>query len=1111
MSVRERKIKEVFELVWELAPDERERALAELCADDDELRAEVAGLLQAHAEAAGFLESPPFVTGVIDDESLPSPDFTGRRIGPYELQREIGRGGMSAVYLAARVDDEYRSQVAVKLVWPSSDTEEVIRRFRQERQILADLDHPNIARLLDGGTTDDGWPYIVMEYIEGQPITTYCREHRLSINERLKLFQTVCAAVHYAHRNLVIHRDLKPSNILVTEDGQVKLLDFGIAKLLTPESGAEPRTFTRTGLHWMTPEYASPEQVREERITPASDVYSLGVLLYELLTGEHPHDLPNRPLHEMMKIVCDDDPQPPSAKAGRIETKAGTETVKLRRRLRGDLDNIVLTALRKEANRRYATVEQFSKDITRHLNGQPVKARGDGIGYRAGKFVRRHKMETFVAAMIIIALVATAIFAWRRANDQRRSLYAREMQQALDDLAENDVAGLNERLERYVPKRWGFDDLRGFEWYYLWLRSQQETLTLRHPAGVGGPLFVANDTQLVTFGMDDTVRLWDVDSGREINSWKATYLKTKGWPVAYHTSVRTDKIGSIENAHTVRVLEYMTGRTISVITDQSAAIRNFMFFDDGERIATGYDDGVIKLWDSGAAQPFRALRGHIGPVENIWVAKGAGRMLTRVGEDVIQLWDLATGRVLNTFRERAGAALRFSPDGKWFWTLAGAKKLTIRDSLTGRTISAVEEPVYGIQDEGLLDNTRFYVSSPNGITTLYETPSLRRLAEFKTDRGSPGRAFISPDGKILVTVGADGFIRLWDMATQSALAEFKSHGGFIYWAAFSQDGRKLATVGADHTAKVWDVSQLLAVDRILSGHTGHIFSIAFSPDGAKLATASKDQTVKLWEVKTGKPLATLTGHTDQVLCVVFSPDGLRLASSGSDNTARVWDTNTGQTLLTLKHALQIHSIAFSPDGKLLATGSDDRIVRLWDANTGRELRSLKGHENEVWTVAFSPDGRLLASGSTDKTVKLWDTATGQELATLRGHNYWVWTVAFSPDSKTLATCSADRTAKLWDLKTGREIRSFTGHEDEVFEVAFSPDGKRLATASRDRTVKLWDTATGLELLTFRDHTDQVWSVAFSPDGRTLASGGWDGTVRLRRAATEEEVQSKVKR
>jgi serine/threonine protein kinase len=237
MSAQEQKIKEVFEQVWELAPSQRERALDELCAGDERLRDEVLNLLQSHAEAGAFLETPPFITGLPDEESLSTRDFTGRRIGPYELQREIGRGGMSSVYLAARVDDEYRQQVAVKLVYPNSDTEEVIRRFKQERQILADLDHPNIARMLDGGTTEDGWPYIVMEFIEGKPITTYCDDYKLSINERLKLFQTVCAAVEYAHRNLVIHRDLKPGNILVTEDGVVKLLDFGIAKLLMPESG----------------------------------------------------------------------------------------------------------------------------------------------------------------------------------------------------------------------------------------------------------------------------------------------------------------------------------------------------------------------------------------------------------------------------------------------------------------------------------------------------------------------------------------------------------------------------------------------------------------------------------------------------------------------------------------------------------------------------------------------------------------------------------------------------------------------------------------------------------------------------------------------------------
>ena len=313
---------------------------------------------------------------------------------------------MGVVYLAVRADDHYQKRVAIKLVQHGLYTGAILHRFRTERQILASLDHPNIARLLDGGTTTDGRPYLVMEYVEGLPIDVYCDRHKLSISERLRLFRTVCAAVHYAHQNLVIHRDLKPSNILVSTDGVPKLLDFGIAKLLNPELSAPSLVFTESGLQLLTPEYASPEQVRGEPLTTASDVYALGVLLYELLTGHQPYRLTSRRRQDLERVICEVDPLKPSTAISRSDADTETDgtgqrtpaTVsqtregqpeKLRRRLTGDLDNIVLMALRKEPQRRYGSAEHLAEDLRRHLEGLPVMARPQTFGYRSAKFIRR--------------------------------------------------------------------------------------------------------------------------------------------------------------------------------------------------------------------------------------------------------------------------------------------------------------------------------------------------------------------------------------------------------------------------------------------------------------------------------------------------------------------------------------------------------------------------------------------------------------------------------------------------------------------------------------------------------------------------------------------------
>ncbi|MGH9938558.1 MAG: serine/threonine protein kinase, partial [Blastocatellia bacterium] len=362
----------------------RAEFLASRCDGEDHIHAHVAQMLRDYDEAADFLEKPLSInasTVALADESRQA---IGRMIGPYRIVREIGRGGMSAVYLAERADDIYSKQVAVKLVWPGLMTDEIERRFRQERRILATLDHPNIARLFDGGVTEDGCQYVVMEYVEGEPITEWCDKRGLSITERLKLFRQICAAVQYAHDNLIVHRDLKPGNILiagdsVAGDGTVKLLDFGIAKLLDPALlGIEDSPPSRTGLQAMTPEYASPEQARGENITTASDVYSLGVVLYELLTGHRPYRIKSRAPHEAAQVISGEEPPPPSAIVNAVRPK-------------GDLDNIVMKALRKEPSHRYCSAGDFSEDIARHLNGQPVAARNGTLIYLTTRFVRRHK------------------------------------------------------------------------------------------------------------------------------------------------------------------------------------------------------------------------------------------------------------------------------------------------------------------------------------------------------------------------------------------------------------------------------------------------------------------------------------------------------------------------------------------------------------------------------------------------------------------------------------------------------------------------------------------------------------------------------------------------
>jgi len=416
-------VKELFALALEREPDERSGFLRQACAGDEALRSEIESLLSSFDGADTFLEDCP----AADLLSAQSRELEGKRVGAYRILREIGQGGMAVVYLAERDDQNYRKQVAIKMVKPGIDTKQILHRFRNERQTLAALDHSNIVKLLDGGSSEDGSPYLVMDYVVGLPIDQYCDLHKLSIDDRLRLFREVCSAVQYAHENLVIHRDLKPGNILIAKGGVPRLLDFGIAKLLNPECFQTP-LLTRTDSRPMTPEYASPEQIRGQAITTATDVYSLGVLLFELLTGRRPYRSTSQSLLEMERLVCESEPERPSAVINRKEENLsrdgepataitpervsqdrGLQPGELQRRLQGDLDTIVMKALEKDANRRYATAFELSADIARYLSHQPVLARPASTTYRAQKYVRRHPVGVTVAAGLVLLLAGFAV------------------------------------------------------------------------------------------------------------------------------------------------------------------------------------------------------------------------------------------------------------------------------------------------------------------------------------------------------------------------------------------------------------------------------------------------------------------------------------------------------------------------------------------------------------------------------------------------------------------------------------------------------------------------------------------------------------------------------
>ena len=420
-------VKEIFLAASERPFDERATFIAEKCGEDTELLNEVQSLLASHDSDTQFIEKP-----AIDLSSILSNGTTngaGKTLGKYKIVREIGRGGMGAVFLAERDDGEFSQQVAIKVLGQALPDSEIVRYFKREREILASLNHPFIARLLDGGVTPEGLPFFVMEYVEGVSVLEFASRENLSINDRLRLFTQICEAVGFAHRNFIVHRDIKPNNIMVTNDGIPKLLDFGLAKMINPNFAETDVLQPDTAFLAMTPAYASPEQMRGQPITTASDIYSLGVVLFELLTNERPYQFETDNLAEIVRVVCETEPTRPSSFVRRpLQNHDLTQTSEQRTKdygqrtklLRGDIDNIVLLALRKEPLRRYQTAEQFAEDIGRHLNGLPVAARQNTFKYRASKFIKRNKIAAVAATLIFLSLIGgIAATLWQSRQTQK--------------------------------------------------------------------------------------------------------------------------------------------------------------------------------------------------------------------------------------------------------------------------------------------------------------------------------------------------------------------------------------------------------------------------------------------------------------------------------------------------------------------------------------------------------------------------------------------------------------------------------------------------------------------------------------------------------------------
>jgi eukaryotic-like serine/threonine-protein kinase len=906
---------------------------------DSEVQAEAARLTGSPIEPS--LQAPNSLRTTAAD-TLPVEE-PGNNIGRYKLLQQIGEGGCGVVYMAEQ-DQPIRRRVALKVIKLGMDTRQVIARFEAERQALALMDHPNIAKVLDAGATETGRPFFVMELVAGEKITDYCDRRNLAMSRRLALFVQVCRAVQHAHQKGVIHRDLKPSNILVTEqEGMAvpKIIDFGIAKATGEQRLTDKTLFTAFEQFIGTPAYMSPEQAGLGRldIDTRSDIYSLGVLLYELLTGQPPFnggELQRAALDQILRTIREKEPRRPSTRlTGLTQQKLTvvahcrqTEPLKLIHLIRGDLDWIVMKCLEKDRTRRYETANGLARDIERHINCQPVIARPAGAAYRFQKLIRRHRLLFFAVSAVAVTLVLGIAASTLEAMRARRAEQQQSRLRSEADTARQQAEAAARRAEAAGT------DARTTLAAFNFLEASR-LIEANH-----GPDAVAYLSHILTADPEHSAALSRLATLITYRSWwiPALSLKHEGWVCSAQFSPDGKHVVTASNDHTARVWDAQTGQPLTEPLKHGDLVMSAQFSPDGKRVLTASWDNTARVWDAHTGQPLTEPLKHEDHVSSAQFSPDGRRIVSASFDNTARAWDAQTGQPLTEPLKHAKAVkyAQFSPDGRRVVTASWDNTARVWNAHTGQPMT---EP---------LKHADRVVS-----------------AQF------------SPDGQRVVTASDDFTARVWDAETGQPLTEPLKHLNQVVFAQFSPEGKRVVTASRDKTAQVWDAQ----TGRRLTGplqHSRAVGSAQFSPDGQRIITASADYTARVWDAQTGQPLVEPLQHPGAIWSAQFSPDGQRIITASADNTARVWDAQTGPPLNEpFKHGAWVHDAQFSPDGRRIVTASYDHTARLWDAQTGQPLTEPLKHAGLVNSAQFSPDGRLIVTASYDHTARVWDAQTGQ--------------------------------------------------------------------------------------------------------------------------------------
>jgi WD40 repeat protein/predicted Ser/Thr protein kinase len=1072
-----------------------------------------------------------------------------RYIGDYEIKRELGRGGMGVVYLAKQLS--LNRLVALKMIRAGLWAEAAeVRRFKNEAEAIANLDHPGIVSIYEVGQFQ-GRQYFSMQLVEGPSLDKVLDGFRAWPRKAAWLVAEIAQAVHHAHQRGILHRDLKPSNILLDPQGKPRITDFGLAKRLEADS-----SLSVSGSILGTPSYMSPEQASAQRgmITTATDVYGLGALLYAVLTGRPPFQ--GDSVMDTLQQVREQSPEPPR---------------KVDSHVNRDLETICLKCLDKDPKRRYGSADAVADDLDRFLHGDPILARRTNVPERVAKWARRKPaIAALVGLLLLVATTGLAGVVWQWgeartqrdqavtarniADDERREAQRRSTRLALDrglglceqGHADHGLLWLARGLQLAPPSA---GDLQRLLRLSLdgW-RNQVHPLRaiLEHQAQVLAVAFRPDGRAMLTGGYDYAARLWDADG------------KPLGDPWQHQSAVGSIIFGpdgktvlTLSYAGVAQLWDVATGKPSGEPLAHKPFVRLAAWSPDGRTLLTGGSDGSVWLWDAATRAPvLRALQAHGKPLTHEGDLRAAAfspdgkSFLTGSYDHTARLWETATGRAIGEPMQHQDQviAVAFSPDGKTALTASFDHTARLWDAGSGKPrMEPLRHPYMVYAATFSPDGKTVLTGGGERVGRLWDATTGAPVGPPLPHHGGVSLVGFSPDGRLALTGSSDNTARLWDVATGQPQGAPLQHQGFLQSAAFRTDGKLVLTGSYDRSARLWEVAagpratmlrnegratvRTMGFEPTTSTradelrHAGLLTVAIFSPDSRSVLTGDWEGTARLWHVASGEQIGKPLRHSDPIAAAAFSRDGKTVVigtgkhefQNGGEvlrrGEARLWNVSDGTpSSFTLAHKDLIRSLSFNPDGRTILTGSDDRTARLWDAATGRPLSPPLKHERVVHTVAFSPHGRVAITADQNETMR-WDVATGKRLdPPLRYEgNGPAMDLAFRHDAQAVLVGFDDHTARIYGTSSGKPLCPPLRHQGMVAAVAFSPDGKLALTGSQDATARIWDVATGRPVGEPLRHQGQVLDVAFSPDGKTVLTASYDDVVQLWDVATGRPI------